>query len=177
MSHSSGSGLRLFVEVSLPKVLAMLGASDCASCQSNLTGPFKMKINRSLILLTLCCLLSNRAFAEEPYPWELMKDQQFSKAYHAILGGKAGEKWLSTLSGPSTPATKSSILGVEYLVLQSCKPHDCGEHNILIIYSPASHAVYAKLVEEGKATILGKPSAEISSALNRLYEEQFGPQE
>lgn len=133
-------------------------------------------MTRSLILLTLCCLTS-MAFAEEPYPWELMKDQQFRKAYHAILGEKAGEKWLSTLNGPSTPATRSSILGVEYLVLQLCKPHDCGEHNILIIYSPASHAVYAKLVEEGKASILGKPSGEISSALHRLYNEQFGPQE
>ena len=113
------------------------------------------------------------AFAE-PYPWELLKNDKFRKPYYAMLGEKTGEKWLSTLNGPSTPAKRSPISGVEYLVIQSCKPHDCDTHNILIIYSPVSHDIYAKLVEDGKITMLGKPSVEISSALNRLYEEEFG---
>jgi hypothetical protein len=130
-------------------------------------------MKRSYVVLAFCCL-AQMALAEEPYPWDLVKQPKFRKAYHAILGERAREKWLSTLDGPSTPATKTSILGIDYLVMQSCKAHDCGAHHILILYSPASGVAYAKLYEEGKISVLGKPTGEISSALDKLYDEQFG---
>jgi hypothetical protein len=113
-------------------------------------------------------LISTLALAAEPYPWELIKDRTFRESYHKILGEKVHEKWLSTLSGPSTPAQKVTILGVEYLSLHSCKPHDCGSNNIVIIYSPKPVRIYAKLVEEGAISRLGKPSPEIAAALDRL---------
>jgi hypothetical protein len=91
-----------------------------------------------------------------------------------MLGEKVHEKWLSTLSGPSTPARTVTILDVEYLSLQSCKPHACDSNNIVIIYSPSSRRIYGKLVEEGAISKLGNPCTEISAALERLYDEEFG---
>ena len=91
-----------------------------------------------------------------------------------MLGKKVDEKWLSTLSGPAEPAKKVTILNAEYLFIHSCKPHDCDSHNIVIIYSPTSLRIYGKLVEEGAMSKLGNPSTEISTALDRLYDEEFG---
>ena len=112
--------------------------------------------------------------AEQPYPWELLKDRKFRDDYYAMLGEKVHEKWLSTLSGPSTPARKVTVLDVEYLFIQTCKPHACDSNNIVIIYSPTSLRIYGKLVEEGAISKLGNPSTEISAALERLYDEEFG---
>ncbi len=126
-----------------------------------------------LTLLSLY-LVSALAFADEPYPWELLKDRKFRESYYAILGKKKDEKWLSTLSGPSTPVRKVTVLDVEYVFIQSCKPHECDSHNIVVIYSPKSLRTYAKLVEEGAASKLGNPSTEISAALDKLYDEEFG---
>jgi hypothetical protein len=133
-------------------------------------------MKRSITFLSLY-FISTLVLAEQ-YPWELLKeDSKFRKSYHAMLGKKVHEKWLATLSGPSTPVTKVTVLDVEYLYLHSCKPHDCGENNIVIIYSPKSLRIYGKLVEQGAITKLGKPSKEIGTELDRLYDEQFGNSE
>lgn len=129
-------------------------------------------MKRALIFLGLY-LISTLVIAE-PYPWELLKDRKFRNAYYAMLGKKTDEKWLSTLSGPAESAKKVTILNVEYLFIHSCKPHDCDSHNIVIIYSPTSFSIYGKLVEEGVISKLGNPSTEISAALDRLYDEEFG---
>ena len=130
-------------------------------------------MKRSVIFLSLY-LMSVLAFADEPYPWELLKDRKFRESYYAMLGNKKDEKWLSTLSGPSTPARKVTILDVEYWFIHSCKPHECDSHNIVVIYSPKSLRTYGKLVEEGAVSKLGNPSTEIGAALDKLYDEEFG---
>ena len=130
-------------------------------------------MKRFLIFLTLC-LIPTLGIAEEPYPWELMKNRKFREHYNALLGKKIGEKWLATLSGPAEPAKKVTIVDGDYLFIHSCKPHDCDTHNIVIIYSPTSSSMYAKLVEEGAPSKLGNPSTEISAALDKLYDEEFG---
>jgi hypothetical protein len=129
-------------------------------------------MKRSLIFLSLY-LISTLVVAE-PYPWELLKDRKFREPYYAMLGKKTDEKWLSTLLGPAEPAKKVTILDVEYLFIHSCKPHDCDSHNIVIIYSPTSFSIYGKLVEEGVISKLGNPGREISAALDRLYDDEFG---
>jgi len=119
------------------------------------------------------CLISTLTFAEESYPWDLLKDPKFRDAYRAMLGEKSKQKWLSTLSGPAEPAKKITIAGAEYMWMHSCKAHDCDTHNIVIIYSPASAHAYAKLSEEGAVSILGNPNAEIKAGLDKLYNDEF----
>lgn len=46
---------------------------------------------------------SSIATAAEPYPWELRKDSDFSKAYVAILGSHIRLPWLAKLNGPANP--------------------------------------------------------------------------
>jgi hypothetical protein len=130
-------------------------------------------MKRALTFLSLC-LISNLALAAETYPWDLLKDRKFRDAYHLMLGKKSNETWLSTLAGPAEPAKKITISDAEYLFMHSCKAHECNSHNIVIIYSPTLLRVYGKLGEDGAVSTLGNPSAEISAALDKLYNEEFG---
>ena len=126
------------------------------------------------LFLVFCVCAATAAWAAETYPEDLLKDAKFRKAYHAMLGPKKAVKWLAALSGPAEPPKKVTEAGEEYLFFHICKAHDCNVHNMVVLYSAATSRCYAKLSENGKASKLGNPSAPISAALDRLYQEQFG---
>jgi hypothetical protein len=131
-------------------------------------------MNRILFFL-LFCLSSSSVFAE-PYPWDLLRnDTAFKKEYLKLLGPKASERWLVKLQGPSTPAEKMTINGVDYLYLHSCKPHWCDTDNLILLYSKTNKTLYGKLFEEGTVTWLGEPDQSLSSRIEDLYVKRFKP--
>lgn len=89
----------------IPSIAALLLAASCATAHAN--------------NLTIDALASNpdtaAAFAS------MIKD------HHLPV-------WISR-GGVSSPARDVTIDGNEYQVLQSCKPHYCGDERIAIIYS------------------------------------------
>lgn len=126
------------------------------------------------LFLVFCVCVATSAWAAETYPEDLLKDAKFRKAYHAMLGQKKAVKWLGTLSGPAEPPKKVTEAGGEFLSFHICKPHDCAEHNMVVLYSASTSRCYAKLSEAGEVSKLGDPNAQISAALDRLYQEAWG---
>jgi hypothetical protein len=124
--------------------------------------------------LTLLVFFVLPSFADaEPFAWDLLKDARFNKAYKAALGAKAKEPWLAELPGPSEEGKKVRIGGKEYLYVHSCKPHACDTHNLVLLYSAESGAVYGKISEDQTATFIGKPPAAVAAELDKLYAKQF----
>lgn len=103
---------------------------------------------------------------------DLLRDPKFKGAYLAALGPKAKEKWLATMTN-SALVRKVSVAGDEYQVATPCKPHDCGDNNLLLLYSPAKGVVYGKLFEKGKSMPIGQPSAAMSAELDRMWNKEF----
>jgi len=126
------------------------------------------------LFLVFCVCVATVSWAAETYPEDLLKDAKFKKAYHEMLGGKKSAKWLAALSGPAEPPKKVTEAGVEFLFFHICKAHDCNVHNMVVLYSASTSRCYAKLSEEGKVSKLGNPNAQISAALDKHYQEQFG---
>ena len=126
------------------------------------------------LFLVFCVCVATAAWAAETYPEDLLKDAKFKKAYLEMLGEKKSVKWLAALSGPAEPPKKVTEAGAEYLFFHICKPHDCGEHHIVVLYSASTSRCYAKLSEAGKVAKLGNPNAQISTALDKHYQEEFG---
>ncbi len=56
-------------------------------------------------------------------------------AYHKTLGTNVKEPWLARLDGPSPQTRKVKVAGAEYVLVSSCKPHDCANHNTVLLYS------------------------------------------
>lgn len=127
--------------------------------------------------LACAWLLAGAAHAAEPMVTidDLLKDRKFKSAYLASLGPKAKEKWLATMTN-SALISKVSLAGDTYQVATPCKPHDCADNNLLLLYSPASGAVFGKLYEKGRTTLLGAPSSALAAELERLWKKEFRQQ-
>ncbi|HEX2539654.1 MAG TPA: Ivy family c-type lysozyme inhibitor [Caldimonas sp.] len=119
-------------------------------------------------------MLAGAACAADPMPTtdDLLKDPRFKAAYLGALGPKAKERWLARMSNSSL-VRKVSIGGAEYRVAAPCKPHDCGDNNLLLLYSPARAVVYGKLFEKGRSTLIGSPDTAMSAELDRMWNQEF----
>jgi hypothetical protein len=103
---------------------------------------------------------------------DLLKNPKFKSAYLAALGPKAKEKWLATMTN-SGLVRDETIAGERWQVATPCKPHDCGDNNLLLLYSPSRGAVVGHLYEKGKVTPIGSPSAEMGATLQKLWNKEF----
>ena len=102
-------------------------------------------------------------------PWDLLQDPKFKSAYYRALGPKVKEGWLADLDGPATPTTKMNVAGNEYVFAKSCKNHDCGDNNVVMLYSAAQGKVYGKVFERRRASFIGNPSPAVAAELDRLW--------
>lgn len=103
---------------------------------------------------------------------DLLADARFRQAYMAALGPKAKERWLATLANSALVRTET-IAGERFQVVTPCKPHDCAEHNLLLLYAPASGALYGHLHERGRVTVLGRPAADLQAQMQTLWTREF----
>jgi len=119
-------------------------------------------------------MLAGAACAADPMVTtdDLLRDPKFKSAYLAALGPKAKEKWLAAMSN-SALVRQVSVAGERYQVATPGKPHDCGDHNLLLLYSPARGVVYGKLFEKGRSMPIGQPDAAMSAELDRMWNQEF----
>lgn len=130
------------------------------------------------VAATLLLAAASAGSAAEPpmtTPDELLRDTRFRTAYAAALGPKAKQPWLARLSN-SALLRPHRFESVEYQIASPCKPHDCAEHNLLLLYAPASGHLYGQLHERGQVTLLGSPSPALSQELSRLWKREFRSQ-
>jgi hypothetical protein len=134
---------------------------------------------RTLLLVStlLAALFSTRGGAAESMvsAADLLKNPKFKSAYFAALGPRAKERWLASMSNSALVRTVS-FAGVDYQVASPCKPHDCGDTNLLVLYSPTKGTVVGKLHEKGRTTLLGAPDAALATELEKLWKKEFRQQ-
>jgi hypothetical protein len=106
-------------------------------------------------------------------PSELLRDPKFKSAYLKTLGPLAREPWLATLSGPAPQLQTLRVGGTEMQLAAVCKPHDCGENNSVLLYDAAAAAVYGKVYQAGRTTLLGNPGAPLAAELDKLWRQQW----
>lgn len=106
---------------------------------------------------------------------DLLGDARFKAAYVAALGPRAKLPWLVKMSN-SAPVRKLTLEGVEYQLAGPCKPHDCADNNLLLLYAPTRGAVYGHLFEKGKTTVIGTPGPALQAELGRQWKKEFRQQ-
>jgi hypothetical protein len=103
---------------------------------------------------------------------QLLREPAFQEAYRAALGPHAKTKWLAKLE-MSAPIANVKAGGETWQMATPCKPHDGADNNLLLLWSPARKTVVGKLVEGGRAKLLGAPDAAMASELDRLWQKEF----
>ena len=135
-----------------------------------------MKTRSILLLIALAAsAVPGRAADRMVTTDDLLKDPKFKAAYATALGPKMKERWLATMTN-SAPVRTTSVAGGTYQVATPCKPHDCGDNNLLLLYSPSTGAVYGQLFEKGKTTLIGAPNPPMSAELAKMWKKEFRQQ-
>lgn len=107
-------------------------------------------MKRILIALALSCSALS-AYAAEPLTVStLATDKTTSAAFKTMVGDQTLPQWVAQ-GGTSSQNQDVVIDGKKYIVLNSCKPHDCAAESIAILYSPESKTlagVFSQLDEQ-----------------------------
>ncbi|CAI3935288.1 Ivy family C-type lysozyme inhibitor [Commensalibacter papalotli (ex Botero et al. 2024)] len=85
--------------------------------------------------------LSTHAYAQDEVTInKLATNQNTKKALEKIVADQHLPKWI-TQAGTVSPTQKVKIKGNQYLVMTSCKPHDCNSQKVAFIYEPTTKKI------------------------------------
>jgi hypothetical protein len=85
------------------------------------------------------------------------------------LGARARVPWLAEMNGPAREPVRVTAGGRDVVQYAFCKPHDCHDNNVLLLWDPASRTLVGALYINGRVSLLGSPSPAMSSELGRRW--------
>jgi len=106
----------------------------------------------------------------------LLYDPRAKATYYRALGPLSKEPWLAKLDGPSPQNKRVKVAGADYVLVSACKNHDCAENNTVLLYSAAPDAVYGKVYQRGRSTLIGSPPPAVASELEKLWTTEWRSQ-
>jgi hypothetical protein len=124
-----------------------------------------------LRVLAVLALLGGSAVAADGGPplVELMIRPNYLTAYKAMIGTTTVAPWVvdfaKTLDGPPTPSTDLLAGGTIYTLGFTCKPNDCAEHQLFVLFTGDGSKAWGLLLEGSQQTWLGEPGDKIKEAI------------
>ena len=137
------------------------------------TRGFPMRVTKLLVGLLVAAVLSGVALADDPYLFDLLKQQTYRNAWNAMFSGEKNiPKWITTFAetydGVASPAKPVDVGGQADLLSSVCKPHDCGGNELYVLFAPAGAQAWAMLIEgEENPRWFGAPNEAAKAVLRR----------
>lgn len=97
-------------------------------------------MKKTLIALFLTGLTTTAYAQDELNISKLAADQDTKVEFHKMVANQHLPKWV-TQGGTDSQGQKVNIAGNQYLVLNSCKPHNCGSERIAVLYATATKKI------------------------------------
>ncbi|EAW8183894.1 C-lysozyme inhibitor, partial [Salmonella enterica] len=97
-------------------------------------------MKKTLIALFLAGLTTSAYAQDELTISKLAADQDTKAEFQKMAANQHLPKWV-TQGGTDSQGQKVNIAGNQYLVLNSCKPHDCGSQRIAVLYATATKKI------------------------------------
>ena len=114
------------------------------------------------------------AAAAEPYLFDVIKKPAYARALTSLLQGARGlPEWTRSLTAArgdyvGVPAEYVTIGGTRYELFNACKPHDCADSRVEVMFAPNGAQAWAGVYETGKPIVwLGAPSPAQQKAMER----------
>jgi len=130
------------------------------------------------LLLVLLLLSGSPALAQSaaqgqakgPVLGDLLKNSAYASAWRIMLAGERAPFWVheygKTLDGPPTPSIPVPLLGETYTLGFTCKPNDCEDNQLYVLFAPEGRDAWALLATTATGiTWLGKPEEPIQDAI------------
>jgi hypothetical protein len=106
----------------------------------------------------------------------LLYNAQAKDIYYKALGPLVKEPWLAKLDGPSSEGQAMKVANEDYVMLYTCKNHDCYDNNVVLLWSGIQNVVYGKVHQKGKSTLIGNPPPAVAAELDKIWKKQFRSQ-
>jgi hypothetical protein len=106
-------------------------------------------------------------------PTDLLRDTKFRSAYFSALGPLAKERWLARLDGPAPEVKLVRVLDVEFQLVSVCKPHDCADNNLVVLWNAPAGTLYGQLLQRARSTLLGKPPPQFVPEIARIWKSEW----
>jgi hypothetical protein len=101
---------------------------------------------------------------------ELMMRPNYPTAYKTMIGTTTVPGWVSdfakTLDGPPTPSTDILAGGTIYTLGFTCKPNDCSNNQLYVLFRGDGSQAWGMLVEGDKRGWLGAPDDKIKETIS-----------
>ncbi|WP_148301550.1 Ivy family C-type lysozyme inhibitor [Asaia prunellae] len=105
-------------------------------------------IRKSLPIITVvasCLILGKSAYADGSVTISNLASSSETRSYfQKMLGKRHLPSWV-TKGGTDSPSREVTIQSRKYLVLTSCKPHDCASESVAMLFSPQTREMTAVL--------------------------------
>jgi len=89
------------------------------------------------------------------YPWDLLEDQEFKKLYLKSLGDLKNIFWIRKIHAPADRNHIVDLRGKKYVFISFCKPHDCADNFVAILYDPYDEELFGYYYSEGRKIPIG----------------------
>lgn len=107
-------------------------------------------------------------------PNDPLKRPGVKAAYLKALGPRAKERWLATLDGVAGEPKTVRVAGADYGMVSVCKPHDCADNNVVVLFARSGDALYGKVLLHGNdAALIGAPPPAVAAELERLWKAEW----
>ncbi|GAB4067255.1 hypothetical protein KHC28_04470 [Ancylobacter sonchi] len=102
-----------------------------------------------------------------------MTDPGFKAAYLKALGPLARtEGWLVDMQGPGEQKIET-LAGARYLLVATCKTHDCGDNAMLVLYRPENGELFGLVSVKRMKKPLGSVPPALRPELMRLWKAEW----
>ena len=102
-----------------------------------------------------------------------MKDTRFKTAYMKALGTLAAEPWVARIEGPAPELRKVKVAGTDYTLAATCKPRDCADNNLVLLWQPERAQVQGLVHQRGKNRFVGAPPPALVRELDKLWAAEW----
>ena len=106
----------------------------------------------------------------------LLYNEKAKATYYKALGPLVKQPWLAKLDGPSSENKPVKVAGADFVLIATCKNHDCYDNTVLLLWSGAQNVVYGKVVQKGKSTPIGAPPPAVVAEMEKLWKAEFRSQ-
>ena len=106
----------------------------------------------------------------------LLYNAKAKEVYYKALGPLVKESWLAKLDGPSSEGQAMKVANDDYVMLYTCKNHDCYDNNVVLLWSDMQKIVYGKVNQKGRSTLIGNPPPAVAAELEKIWKKQFRSQ-
>ncbi len=96
------------------------------------------------------------SYLDGKYPWVIEKHKELKELYLKSIGELKNLYWIRNLDVVAPENKSLTIDDKKYVFITFCKPHDCGDNNVVLLFDPEKKEFFGYYILGNKKIKIGK---------------------